>query len=203
MELKCPESNFLTGYWAKVRAGDNLESVYWLYNRSGEKWLLTLAAKIHRCADVWSSGLKDWHGVNLSQGFREPAIYWMQAKAGKFLKAAYDNYDSLMAMYGQFPGGGIAADENCRPGYTDPRQATETCAWVEFMHSFEMLAKLSGDPLWADRCEEIAMNSFSSIPDARPQSPALSDGRQHGAVGPQQQIARLAGPRNDAFLQSV
>ena len=29
-QLKCPESNFMTGYWAKVRAGDNLESVYWL-----------------------------------------------------------------------------------------------------------------------------------------------------------------------------
>ena len=28
------------------------------------------------------------------------------------------------------------------------------------MHSFEMLAKISGDPVWADRCEEIAFNSL-------------------------------------------
>jgi len=31
---------------------------------------------------------------------------------------------------------------------------------VEFMHSFEMLTKISGNPLWADRCEEIAFNSL-------------------------------------------
>ncbi len=31
---------------------------------------------------------------------------------------------------------------------------------VEFMHSFEMLLKITGDPIWADRCEEIAFNSF-------------------------------------------
>ena len=45
-------------------------------------------------------------------------------------------------------------------GYGDPRQGFETCSWVEFMHSFEMLTKISGNPLWADRCEEIAFNSF-------------------------------------------
>ncbi len=28
------------------------------------------------------------------------------------------------------------------------------------MHSFEMLTKISGNPLWADRCEEIAFNSL-------------------------------------------
>ena len=65
-----------------------------------------------------------------------------------------------MGKYGQFPGGGFGGDENCRPGYTDPRQGFETCGIVEFMHSFEMLTKISGDPLWADRCEEIAFNSL-------------------------------------------
>jgi len=28
------------------------------------------------------------------------------------------------------------------------------------MHSFEMLLKISGNPLWADSCEDIAVNSF-------------------------------------------
>ena len=31
---------------------------------------------------------------------------------------------------------------------------------VEFMHSFEMLTRISGQPVWADRCEQIAFNSF-------------------------------------------
>ncbi len=33
---------------------------------------------------------------------------------------------------------------------------------VEFMHSFEMLTAITGNPLWADRCEEVAYNSFPS-----------------------------------------
>src|SRR5262245_13271834 len=65
-----------------------------------------------------------------------------------------------MDLYGQFPGGGFAGDEDCRPGFTDPRQGFETCGIVEFMHSFEMLTKISGQPIWADRCEEITFNSF-------------------------------------------
>ena len=74
-----------------------------------------------------------------------------------------------MGVYGQFPGGGFAGDENCRPGYVDPRQGFETCGIVEFMHSFEMLTTISGDPLWADRCEEIAFNSLpaSLTPDLK------------------------------------
>jgi hypothetical protein len=74
-----------------------------------------------------------------------------------------------MDMYGQFPGGGFAGDENCRPGYVDPRQGFETCGIVEFMHSFEMLTRISGNPLWADRCEEIALNSMpaSMTPDLK------------------------------------
>jgi DUF1680 family protein len=109
----------------------------------------------------------DWHNVNLAQGFREPGVYYQQAKEERFLRAAENNYQTIMGLYGQFPGGGFAGDENCRPGHTDPRQGFETCGIVEFMHSFEMLLKISGNPLWADRCEDIAFNSFpaSLTPD--------------------------------------
>ena len=56
------------------------------------------------------------------------------------------NYQTVMGPYGQLPGGGFAGDENCRPGYIDPRQGFETCGIVEFMHSFEMLTKITGNP---------------------------------------------------------
>ena len=108
----------------------------------------------------WTTGVHDWHNVNLSQGFREPGVYYQQARDPKFLQAAGRNYQTVMERYGQFPGGGFAGDENCRPGYTDPRQGFETCGIVEFMHSFETLTKISANPLWADRCEELAFNSL-------------------------------------------
>src|SRR4051794_38631591 len=37
-QLRVPEADFMAGYWPRLRAGDNLESVYWLYNRTGDRW---------------------------------------------------------------------------------------------------------------------------------------------------------------------
>jgi hypothetical protein len=167
-QLKYPEKRFLSS-WAATRKGDNLESVYWLYNRTGEPWLLELAAKIHRSGENWVAHLGNGHGVNISQAFREPGIFYLQDGRRKMLDAAEWNYQAVMGTYGQFPGGGFAADENFRPGYTDPHQGFETCSWVELMHSFEMLTEISGNPLWADRCEEVAFNSYpaSMTPDQK------------------------------------
>jgi len=155
-----PASSFGNGYWPKLRFGDNIETIYWLYNRTGEPWLLNLAARIHEHMARWDSGVIDWHNVNIAQGFREPAVYYQQSRAGEHLGGAERNYQAVMSVYGQFPGGGFGGDENCRPGYTDPRQGFETCGIVEFMHSFEMLTRISGEPVWADRCEELAFNSL-------------------------------------------
>jgi len=168
-QASVPEEDFIVGSWQKVRAGDNLESIYWLYNRTGEKWLLQVAEKVHRRTIDWTGGVANWHGVNITQCFRQPAIFWMQTKDKTFRQAAYRNYDTVMGLYGQVPGGMFGADENCRKGYDDPRQAAETCSMVEFMHSFEMLTKITGDPLWADRCEDVAFNSFpaSRTPDLK------------------------------------
>jgi DUF1680 family protein len=83
------------------------------------------------------------------------------------VQATVRNYDSIMSAYGQVPGGMFGADENARPGYSGPRQAAETCSMVEFMHSDEMLVAITGDPVWADRCEDVAFNSLpaSMTPD--------------------------------------
>jgi hypothetical protein len=159
-QLDMPSQDFLAGYWPKMRGGDNLESVYWLYNRTGEKWLLDLAHKIHKHTARWDEGVINQHGVNITQGFREPAEYWMQTGDAKHLKATYDDYDWVMQRYGQMPGGMFVADENFRPGSDDPRGGAETCSMVEFMHSCETLARITGDPAWLDRCEDVAFNSL-------------------------------------------
>lgn len=170
-ENQLPPTAFGEGYWPKIRAGDNIESAFWLYNRipTNSGWLLDLAKKIHDGMARWDEDVINWHNVNLAQGFRAGTVFWMQSKNPKHLESAERNYSKLMDMYGQFPGGGFVGDENCRPGYTDPRGGIETCAIVEFMHSFEMLTKVTGNPLWADRCEEIAFNSLpaSMTPDQK------------------------------------
>lgn len=155
-----PREQLLPASWQKWRAGDNLESVHWLYNRTGEAWLLEHARTIHAQASRWDLEIPTWHGVNICQGFREPAEYFVQSGERKLLDATERVYQTVLTMFGQMPGGMFAADENCRPGFTDPRNAAETCSMVELMHSFEMLLAISGDPLCADRCEEIAFNSL-------------------------------------------
>ncbi len=163
-----PVSAFGEGYWPKVRAGDNIESVFWLYNRIGEAWLLDLARKIHQGMARWDTDIINWHNVNLAQGFRAGTVAWPLTKDPVHLNSAERNYSKLMGMYGQFPGGGFVGDENCRPGFDDPRGGIETCGIVEFTHSFQMLMRITGNPLWIDRCEDIAFNNFpASMPADR------------------------------------
>lgn len=160
-----PIEKLLPESWQKVRGGDNLASIYWLYNHTGEAWLLELARKVHQRTANWTEEIASWHGVNICQSFREPAVYYQQTKEERFLQAAERNYTTVMGLYGQVPGGMFGADENCREGYSDPRQAAETCSIVEFMLSDEMLLKITGNPMYADRCEEVA---FNSLPAAQP-----------------------------------
>jgi hypothetical protein len=159
-ENSLPATAFGEGYWPKIRAGDNIESAFWLYNRTGEPWLLDLAKKIHDNMARWDTDVINWHNVNIAQGFRAGTVFWMQSREQKHLESADRNYRKVMELYGQFPGGGFVGDENSRPGYVDPRGGIETCGIVEFTHSFQMLTKITGNPVWADRCEEIAFNSF-------------------------------------------
>jgi DUF1680 family protein len=157
------------GSWQKWRAGDNLDSIYWLYDRTGDPWLLDLARVNHERTADWAGDIPTWHGVNLAQCFREPAQYYQQTRDPRYLAATERIYDTVMALYGQMPGGGFAADENARPGFSGPRQGTETCALVELMHSHEMLVRITGDAKWADRAEDVAFNSLPAAltPDAR------------------------------------
>ncbi|HNS22785.1 MAG TPA: glycoside hydrolase family 127 protein [Sedimentisphaerales bacterium] len=159
-ELTLSDKDFLPPFWQQQRAGDNLASVYWLYNRTGREFLLQLAEKIQRNMADWTETVASWHNVNIAQCFRAPAVYYQQSRDPYFLQATERNYAMVWGTYGQVPGGMFGGDENCRRGYYGPRQGIETCASVEFMLSCEMLLQIAGDLTWADRCEDVAFNTF-------------------------------------------
>ena len=117
-----PDDELLTGYWQRIRGGDNLYSIYWLYNRTGDKSLLEVAKKIHRNTADWKMNetLNDWHNVNIAQAFGEPATYFMQSHDPTDLKAAYDNFRIIRELYGQVPGGMFGGDEKLPPGLRRP-----------------------------------------------------------------------------------
>jgi hypothetical protein len=180
-QFHLPVADLLPGSWQKLRGGENLESVHWLYNRTGQKFLLDLAKRLFERTADWTSPIltperdRDriessfYHGVNIAMGFRQPAVYYQQVRERRFIEAVERNYRQVMDRYGRQPGGMFGADENIRPGKEDPRQGAETCSMVEFMASFESLLKITGDTVWADRAEEVAFNSLpaSMTPDLK------------------------------------
>lgn len=161
-QMNLSDELFLKDYWENSRGGDNLISIYWLYNITGDDFLLELAEKTHKNTADWTqrSTLPNWHNVNIAQSFREPATYYMLSKDSTDLKATYNVHHLIRNTFGQVPGGMFGADENARMGFIDPRQGTETCGLVEQMASDELLLRMTGDPFWAEHCENIAFNSY-------------------------------------------
>lgn len=168
-ELTIPDKDFLLSYWEPQRVGDNIASLYWLYNRTGDAMLLNVVKKLHHGGADWVDGVANWHGVNFAQAFREPAEYYELSHDKAHLNATETDYETMRGMYGQVPGGLYGADENARKGFVDARQATETCTMVEMMWSDEMLMELTGSSTWGDRCEDVAFNSLpaSMTPDLK------------------------------------
>lgn len=185
----CPDELFLKHYWDNSRGGDMMWTLAWLYNRTGDESLPGLARKIHRNTADWtrSAQLPNWHVVNIAQGFREPAEWWMFSGDRKALHATYNVFSFIRRAFGQVPGGMYGADENARIGFFDPRQGTETCAFVEQMLSDNILLQVTGDPAWAENCEDVAFNSYPAalMPDYRAlryltcPNHVVSDSRNH------------------------
>ncbi|ACU73227.1 protein of unknown function DUF1680 [Catenulispora acidiphila DSM 44928] len=163
--MNAQPGSVFSAYWLSFRVADGLDVVYWLYNRTGEAFLLNLADTMHANSANWLNNLPTPHNVNLAQGFREPAVYALRSGQSGMTQNAYQNYASIMGRWGQFPGGGFTGDENGRIGYADPRQGFETCGVVELMASHELLNRLTGDPVWADRCEQLAFNMLPATLD--------------------------------------
>ncbi len=161
-QLTIPDAQFLKDYWENSRGGDNLASVYWLYNRTADPVLLELATKIDKNTADWRQlgDLPNYHNVNIAECFREPGTFYQQSKKPSDLEATYRNFDFIREKFGQVPGGMFGSDENARPGHDDPHQAVETCGMVEQMSSNNVLMAITGDPKWAANSEDVAFNTL-------------------------------------------
>ena len=168
-QLSVKDEDFLSSYWENSRGGDNLWSVVWLYNRTKDPELLKLGEKVHRNTANWTRAteLPNWHNVNVAQCFREPATWYLFNGDEKMRRASYNVQSLVRRAYGQVPGGMFGSDENCRIGFFDPRQGTETCGFAEQMSSDEIMLQITGDPDWAENCEDVAFNSYPAafMPD--------------------------------------
>ena len=153
-------------FWGRWRAADNLGVVYWLYDITGEKYLLELGELINSQAIPFTEMFHDpasiaqrngVHCVNLGQGLKTPVIHWQRSHDPREKEAPKKMLQTIRSTIG-YPTGLWAGDEMLRLG--DPVCGSELCTAVETMFSAEEMLKATGDPYWADYLERIAFNAL-------------------------------------------
>ena len=153
-------------FWGEQRGGDNLMMVYWLYNITGDKFLLDLGELIHKQTFNWTdvflnqdhlSRQHSLHCVNLGQGFKEPVVYYQQNKDPKQIEAVESAVHQIHNTIG-LPTGLWGGDELLRFGR--PTAGSELCTAVEMMYSLEEILEITGEVQWADYLERVAYNAL-------------------------------------------
>jgi DUF1680 family protein len=153
-------------FWAKYRGGDNLMLVYWLYNITGDKFLLELSEIIHQQTFDYRhkfletemiANIENIHCVNLAQGIKEPVIYYQQSKDEKDLESVHKAFHDIRIFSGQ-PQGMYGGDEAFRDN--SPTNGVELCSIVEMMFSLESILPITGKVQFADHLEKIAFNAL-------------------------------------------
>ena len=158
--------------WGKMRWADFALSLHWLYNRTGETWLLEVAQKVHAQGYNWRRHFEDFqfktknpngdislhtHVVNNAMAVKSGGIAWRQTGDEGDRESVYRTMEMLDTYHGQVTGV-FGGDEHYAG--KNPSQGTELCAVVEYMYSLEQLLGVFGDPAFGDRLERIAYNAL-------------------------------------------
>lgn len=148
-------------FWGQRRGGENLASIHWLYNRTGDPSLLELGELVFQQTEDWTKRFTAdhgiWHVVNTAMGIKQPGVWYQQSGEDLYLTAIESGIDYLMTRHGQ-PQGIWSGDELLHG--TNPTQGVETCAVVEYMFSLESLLPITGSVRHADRLERVAYNAL-------------------------------------------
>lgn len=158
-------------FWGKQRGGDNLMVALWLYNITGDAFLLDLADLLHEQTLDWTHifhqgdelhRANSLHCVNLGQGFKEPVVYYQRSLDNKHRSAPHQAMKRMRHTIG-LPTGLWGGDELLRMG--QPTAGSELCTAVEMMFSLETMLQITGDDEWAEQLELIAYNPLPAQTD--------------------------------------
>ena len=156
--------------WAVFRWGDEVISVLWLYNRTGETSLLDLARKLREQGHDWKGQFSNFafrskvnqqqltlatHVVNNAMALKTEGEWWLVSRDNSDRTAVTRQLEE-MDRYHLLPNGVHSGDEHYAG--KNPSQGTELCAVVEGMFSVESLLAIFGDAALGDRLEKIAYN---------------------------------------------
>jgi DUF1680 family protein len=153
-------------FWGRERGGDNLMTIYWLYNITGDKFLLELGDLVTSQTNDWTdmflhkddmNRLFSVHCVNLAQGMKQPIIRYQATKDTRHLDAIHKGAADLKRTHG-WPTGLYGGDELLHTG--NPTQGSELCTAVEMMFSLEKMIEITGNVKWADWLERVTFNAL-------------------------------------------
>ena len=155
--------------WGHFRWADLVVSVIWLYERTGEEWLLGLGKKAHDQGFDWGQYFKTFpdldkvpldkctlinHGVNNAMGIKNPAVWSRLSGQEEDLFDTFRMIATLDQYHGQ-ANGTFTCDEHLAG--LNPSQGTELCTVVEYMYSLDQAIAISESP---ERLEFIAYNAL-------------------------------------------
>ena len=168
--------------WAIFRWYEELQSVLWLYNRTGAPELLELARGLKKQGFNWNAHFEEFkfkaktsqnqlglkpgvlpsvamsvHGVNNAMALKSFGFWWLLSGDPSDRNGIYQALKQLDTYHG-LPNGMFSADEHYAG--TDPSQGVELCTVVESMFSLENSIAILGDPVLADRLEKITFNAL-------------------------------------------
>ncbi len=153
--------------WGRARAADEIETVLWLYNRSGDASLLSVAQLLHDQAYPWTdiftnngfyrqpNDFHTRHNVNVPQALKMPAFWYLLSKSDRDKSAIDRGLEHLRRDHGvSF---GMNAGSEMLAG-SSSTQGVETCSTVERMLSNQSIIRIFGDPRMGDNLETLAFN---------------------------------------------
>jgi hypothetical protein len=169
--------------WGKYRWQDNVYSVLWLYDRTGDRKLLRLARLLHEQGYDWEAQFAHFlytsketrdklslkpnqmptdaamqtHGVNNAMALKAAPVWWL-VSGNALDRRELARQLVLLDKYHGLPNGMFSGDEHFAG--PDPSQGIELCAVVETMFSFEQAFAILGDPRIADRLEKVSFNAL-------------------------------------------
>lgn len=157
--------------WGQSRWFEAMIPILWLYERTGEAWLEELARMLNMQGLDYKRMFKYWrhnnpenkwnyytHVVNLMMAIKSEAIF--SPVSGENTNDFAEEMLKILSTDHGTAVGHISGDE-CLAG-NSPIRGTELCSIAEAMYSYETLFEITGNPIWADRAEIAAFNSFSA-----------------------------------------
>ena len=154
--------------WARSRAGDIIDVVHWLYNRTGEASLLAHSDALRNAAypltAIYTNGsffanndFQTKHNVNVQQDIKMPAINSVRTDRDDDRNAFMAGRNHLFHQHGQIHASEAGTESLAGNSSTS---GIELCSIVERMQSNEEAQMILGDPELGDQLEKLAFNAL-------------------------------------------